>query len=181
MDNKWLHGEVILKLPELPPLLLSLSGIKPIYLTLDKNIGREVVLLITEPRSKVEDFMGRGMNTFMLKTGMVNTSFGPVYFLLFYFPDPVTGNKITYENSLNPKDIEQLSIYKELSNQKYWHVIVADDSGEVVKFSEFSNNYGLGESIQRAIDVCKDIEVIDFMRAKAEYEKEYSIEDLLEM
>lgn len=120
------------ELPELPPILISLAGIKAISAIVDNKVGEEIVLLITEPREKVKEFEGRDLTRLILKIGLINTSYGPVCFLLFHFPDPLTGAQVTYENTVNPKDHQQLSIYKRLSDQEYWHVVIADDAGEVV-------------------------------------------------
>ena len=181
MDNKWRHGKVHFELPQLPPMLIALPGIKPITVVLDNDIGEEIVLLITEPRNKAKEFEGRDITRFMLKAGLVNTSFGPVCFLLFYFPGPYTGEQVTYENTVNPKDHQQLSVYEQLSNQKYWHVVIADDSGEVVNFFEFPNEYDLSNTFEQINNVCENMQVTDFMAAKSEYEAKYSIEQLLAM
>lgn len=181
LENKWKHGKVHFELPQLSPVLIASPGIKPISMILDNSIGEEIVMLITEPKEFAKDFEERDITRFMLKSGLVNTSYGPICFLLFYFPDPSTGEQITYENTINIEDSQQLSIYKQLSDQKYWHVIIADDSGEVINFFEFPNEYGLAETINQVESVCKNIPVTDFMAAKAEYEMQYSIEQLLEM
>ena len=181
MDNKWSLGKVHFELPHLPPILIAEPGIKPISVILDHDIGQEIVLLITEPKNKVKEFEGRNITRFMLKAGLVNTSFGPVCFLLFYFPDPLTGAQVTYENTINPKDSQQLLIYEQLSNQRYWHVVIADDSGGVVNFFEFPNEYGLDSTLEQINNACENIQVTDFMSAKVEYENRYSIEQLLAM
>jgi len=181
LDNKWKHGRVYFELPQLPPIMISSPGIKPISVILDSGIGQEIVLLITEPKDNVKEFEGRNITRFMMKAGLVNTSYGPVCWLLFYFPDPLTGGKTTYENTINPKDQQQLSIYEQLSSQKYWHVIIADDTGKVVNFFEFTNNYGLSDTLKQVQSVCVNMHVSDFMAAKSEYESKYSIDELLEM
>lgn len=181
LDNKWKHGKVNFELPELPPLLISSEGIKPILVVIDDEVGGEIALLITEPRKKVKEFEGRDITRLMLKVGLVNTSYGPVCFLLFYFPDPLTGAQVTYESTVNPKDSQQLLIYKQLSDQEYWHVIIADNTGEVVSFFEFPNEYDLKETLDQIESVCEKTVTSDFMAAKAEYENTYSIDQLLAM
>jgi hypothetical protein len=181
LDNKWKHGRVHFELSQLPPILIASPGIKPISAILDSSIGEEVVLLITEPKNKVREFKGRNITKFMLKAGLINTSYGPVCFLLFYFPDPLTGEQVTYENSINPKDYQQLSVFEQLSGQQYWHVVIADDTGEVVNFFEFPNGYGLSDTLKQVENVCENMQVTDFMAAKAEYENKYSIDQLLAM
>ncbi|MFA4829322.1 MAG: hypothetical protein WC855_12360 [Thermodesulfovibrionales bacterium] len=181
LDNKWKHGKAHFELPQLPPVMVASPGIKPISAVLDNKVGEEIVLLITEPQDKVREFEGRNITRFMLKAGLVNTAFGPVCWLLFYFPDPLSGGQVTYENTINPKAHDQLSIYEKLSNQKYWHVVIANDAGEVVNFFEFPNEYGLSDTLHQVKSVCSNMQVTDFIAAKAEYESKYSIDQLLAM
>jgi hypothetical protein len=115
-----------------------------------------------------------------MKSGLVNTSYGPVCFLLFYFPSPATGQRVTYENIVNPKDKQQVSIYIQLAEQKYWHVVITDNNGEVLNFFEFPNIYGLADTLKQVQQVCAELHVSNFMAAKVEYEATYSIEELLE-
>lgn len=181
LDNKWKQGKVHFEFSKLPQIILASSGIKPISAILDINVGEEIILLITEPREKVKEFEGMDITRLMLKLGLVNTSFGPVCFILFYFPSPFNGGEVAYENTVNPKDDQQLLIYKQLSQQKYWHVVIADDMGRVVNFFEFPNQYDLADTINHLESACKNMEVTNFMAAKAEYESGYSIDQLLAM
>jgi hypothetical protein len=181
LENKWKHGKVHFELPELSPILIASPGIKPISSVLDNSVGEEIILLITEPENLAKEFEGRDITRFMLKAGLVRTSYGPICFLLFYFPDPFTGEQVTYENTINVEDHQQISIYKQLAEQKYWHVIIADDSGTVINFFEFPNEYGLSETLNQVESACENMQITDFMAAKAEYENQYSIERLLEM
>ena len=181
LDNKWAHGKVHFELPELPPLLVATPGIKPLAAVLDNHIGVEIVLLITEPEYKVKEFAGRDITRFVLNAGLVYTTHGPVCFLLYSFPDPLSGEQVIYESTINPLDHRQLSIYRQLSGQKYWHVFTADNSGNVVNFFEFPNEYGLKKTLDQIEGVCKNMQATDFMAAKAEYERKCSIEQLLAM
>jgi len=148
---------------------------------LDAHIGPEILLLITETKDKIGEFEGTDISRLNMKAGLVNTSFGPVFWILYHFPDPVTGEKVVYENTINPKNTQQVSIYKQLLSQKFWHAIMADDTGNVVNFFEFPNNYGLSGTLDQVQEVCSRMQVTDFMAAKAEYENSYSIDELLEM
>jgi len=148
---------------------------------LDSGVGTEIILLITEPRRQAQEFAGRDITSFYLKSGLVNTPYGPVFWLLFYFPDPVTGQSVIYENSVNPKDQSQLSNFEQLASQKYWHVVIADDKGKVINLFEFPNSYGLKDTLAQVHNVCSRMAVKDFIRAKQEYENSYSIEKLMEL
>ena len=180
LKNKWRHGKVCFELPPLPSAVLSSPGIKPLSVVIDVSVGREVILLITEPRPQIEEFEGRDITGFWMKSGLVNTSYGPVYWLLFYFPNLRDNGRVAYEKMVNPKDPNHLSIYEALAKQQYWHVIMADDSGKVVNFFEFKNNYGLAEALIQVANVCMDRTVTDFMAAKQEYQNTYSIDTLID-
>lgn len=181
LENKWNHGKTHFVLPPLPSILLSSSGIKPLSIILDPDIGAETILLITEPRRQALEFEGRDIASFHLKAGLVNTPYGPVFWLLFYFPDPVTGQSVIYENSVNPKDQSQLANFEQLASQRYWHVVIADDTGKVMNLFEFPNSYGLKDTLAQVQNVCSRMAVKDFVRAKQEYEAAYSIEQLLQL
>jgi len=181
IDNKWKQRIVNLKLPQLPHSMISSPGLKPITGILDKSIGQEIILLITEPKDQTKEFVGHKIAKFMMKAGLVNTSYGPVCWILFYFPDRLTGGQVTYENIINPKSNQNLSSYEQLSAQKYWHVIIATDTGKVVNFFEFPNVYGLSHTLKQVKSVCSNMEISNFMAAKAEYERTYSIDELLNM
>jgi len=180
-DNTWRNGNVKFQLSSLPSILLERSGLKPLSVVLDEQVGAEIVLLVTEPEGQVNDFQGIDAIDFFVKSGLVSTTYGPVFWLLFIFSEPNTNEKITYENVVNPKNLQQMSIYWRLAEQKYWHVVIADEQGKVVNFFEFQNTYGLSDIIQQVQKACAELDVSDFLAAKSEYECEYSVEELLEM
>lgn len=181
LDNKWYGPRMHYELSALQSILISSPGIKPISAILNNNIGKEIILLVTEPTNKAKEFKGRNITRLMLKAGLINTSYGPVCFLLFYFPDPITGAQVTYENTINPKDYAHISIFNQLSDQKYWHIVIADEFGSIVNVYEFLNEYGLKETLTQVGSVCEKIDITDFMAAKSEYESKYSIDQLLQM
>lgn len=179
INNKWKHGKVHFRLGDVDPDLSSSPGIKPVSIILDPEVGPEIVLLVTENKTQLEAFRHRDIANFWMKSGLVNTSYGPVCWLLFYFPDPVTGENVVYENVVNPKDHRHLKIYEQLASQEYWHVVIADTTRAVVNFFEFPNHYGLAKSLDQVKDICSTMGASDFLLAKAEYEKKYSIDDLM--
>ncbi|HET6555716.1 MAG TPA: hypothetical protein VFG54_00285 [Prolixibacteraceae bacterium] len=177
-DNKWNHGKVHLDLSFLQHIYIDTKGIKPVRLILDSKVGEEMVLLISESKRNAQDYHRLTNVSLNTKVGLVHTSYGPVCFLLFYFPY-LPGGQATYENIINPKDFNQIAIYERLGLQKYWHVIIADDVGNVVNFLELSNTFGLFETLQEVKGVCSNMKVTDFMAAKSEYMNEHTIEELL--
>jgi len=181
IDNKWKHGKKHIILPRMAHVLVSLKGIKTMRFVLDKAIGPEIILLITESSNLIKDFEDANIIDFYMKSGLVKTSYGPVYWMLFYFPKLPNGEKAIYENSINPINKIQMAPYEQLANQKYWHIITADQKGEVSNFFEFKNVYDLSDTLWQVKRACSGMKVKDFMLAKAEYENIYSIEELMEM
>jgi hypothetical protein len=179
LDNKWKHGKTQFRLPPLSQQSLTAIGLKPMSFILDESVGPEIVLLITEPKSRLKEFEGLSITSFHMKAGLVDTSHGPVYWVLFFFPSPATGQKTIYECVVNPKGDAHLALYRRLAGQMYWHVVIADEEGEVSNLFEFSNSYGLSESLTAAEIVCSSMESSDFMAAKAEYQSKFSIDELL--
>ncbi len=59
--------------------------------------------------------------------------------------------------------------------------IILDDSGNVINFFEFPNQYGLKDTIDQVKAACENLEVLDFMQAKSEYEHRYTIDQLLKI
>ncbi|WP_257291773.1 hypothetical protein, partial [Endozoicomonas sp. ONNA1] len=135
--------------------------------------------LITEPAGQLDYVKGKNIANFHIVAGMVNTSYGPVFFIVFYFPDPRTSSKISYETLIDPFNLQQVSIYQRLASQLYWHVAIADDTGKVANFFEFPNQYNLDETIQQVLSACANFEPVNFDMAKAEFMANYSIDDLL--
>lgn len=179
LANKWMRGKVSFELPQLSPHSLAARGLKPMSLTLDESVGPEVVLLITEPSIRLEEFEERGITSLYLKSGLANTSFGPVCWLLFDFPSPATGQRTTYECVVNPKDDMHLNLFRRLAEQDYWHVVMADDRGTVHNCFEFPNAYGLSETVKSAEEICLSKDVSDFLAAKAEYQSRLTVDELL--
>lgn len=181
LNNKWLHGNVTFEFPDLHPRILSSFGIKPVPFVLDPDVGQEIVLFITERNQNMHEFQERDNLRLETKAGLVNTSYGPVMFLLFIIPDPIDGNDVVHENSIDPTNPAQLATYWKLSNQQYWHLIMMDNQANVHNFYEFENQYGLGHTLSQVQDVVKDMRSIDFLAAKAEYESKYSVAQLLSL
>jgi heat shock protein HspQ len=177
-DNKWKDGNVELELSQLPGNLFNTPLIKPIQLFKKGSSDTEIMLLHTLEKKDAKKFIDKDISI-DVKSGVIYTSYGPVCFILFSIPDPDTDNVYTYENTINPKKNDELSVYKRLADQKYWHLIVADKEKNVVTFFEFSNENSLKESLDQIENACKDLEVTDFKAAKKEYENKYTVEQLL--
>jgi len=114
-----------------------------------------------------------------MKTGLIKTAYGPVFWLLFSFPSPFNGTMTTYEVVVNPTDDEHLAPFRALADQAYWHVVIADTDGSIVNLFEFPNSYGLGQALDDVSELCEAMNGTNFWAAKAEYQARYSVDDLL--
>jgi hypothetical protein len=179
IDNKLSQRKAHYELATLPPWLLASPGIKIVSLVLEPRIAPESVLLVIEEGQHAREFEGRDLTSFNMKSGLVRTAYGPVYWLLFSFPSPAVRGMVTYEMVVNPTDADHLTSFYVLAEQKYWHVVIADSEGQVANLFEFPNNYGLGEALENVREICVTANVSDFMAAKAEYQARYTVEDLL--
>jgi len=158
------------------------TGLFPMRVILDSITGSEVILCIKEQGENLRDLIQIDPFQLFMKTGIVNTDFGIVFFLLFYIPHPVSHEPlITYEVTLDPHNPELLMPFRDLAQQSHWHVFILDSNGEERRWFEFQNNFRLGEAIQNTLQVAKDIPTMNFNLAKDHYELLYSVEDLLQM
>ena len=57
-------------------------------------------------------------------------------------------------------------------------MILVDGEGTEVGLFEFSNDYGLGAALDQYLVACTGMEHGDFMAAKEEFTRTYSLEDL---
>ncbi len=176
LSNKW---DEDVEVPQLPEELIQAPGLKPVTVILNEEIGEEIIFLVTEPEALARKFTTNNVKKFMIKSGLVNTSQGPVCFILFYFPNPETGEELIYENIVNPHNSEQMNYYRQLANHEFWHLIISDENGEVTNISEFKNNYGLDEAMNEIEKAAKNYKLTDFEAAKEEYEQTYTIDRLM--
>ena len=87
-NNRWTHGKGHFSMSALPAQLQSAEGIAPHQLVLDPAIGSEMALLWLDRTPFVFDLAKVTPFDLRLKSGLVRTSQGPFFFLLFYVPDP---------------------------------------------------------------------------------------------
>jgi hypothetical protein len=71
-----------------------------------------------------------------------------------------------------------LSTLRELDRQTHWHLILVDGEGAEKGLFEFSNVYGLGAALDQYVIACTGMSEGDFMAAKDEFTRTYSLEDL---
>jgi hypothetical protein len=161
--------------------LVPESCITPMPVVLEDRIGSEMLLLLIDKTPFIYTLAKVKPFDLMLHTGMVETSHGPLAFLLFYVPraghplDPY----FAHDYHLNPFDVGVMATWRDLARQSHWHVILIDAERQVQDVLEFENVYGLGNALSAISDAVNDIEPGDFALAKLEFCEQYSLLDLL--
>ena len=183
LNNK-LSRKANFELGECPVFgLVPGSGVLPTPAILDDRIGSEMALLLIDKTpfiytlAKVEPF------DLMLKTGMVETSHGPVAFLLFYVPNATSPDDpyFAHDYHLNPFDPGMMTTLRDLARQSHWHLILLDADREVQGVLEFENVYGLGEALAAMTNAVSNLRPGDFALAEQEFCEQYSSKYLLNL
>lgn len=147
-------------------------------ISLDNSFSGSVLCLQDNPQN-ISDLIKIKSIHLQVKIGGVNTSYGMIIFLLFIFWDIKNENdKFTYEVLLNPADIKSYEQYILLDAQKEWKVLVVQGT-EVLEIFNFDNVYNVGESINKIIESGIKYPCLNFIKAKEEYFKNYTIDDLI--
>jgi hypothetical protein len=157
------------------------SCIVPMPITLEERIGTETGLFLVDKTPFIDRLRATSPFKLMLKTGLLNTSHGPVMFLLFYVPNPADDSEplITLENYLDLFNPAAVQPWRDLSRQTHWHLMLVNGRGEEVGLVEFGNIYGLGEALDVSRKVCEPMRRGNFALAKAEACRDNTMEDLL--
>lgn len=142
---------------------------------------KETVLCVQDEMKNIHD-LSQIVNIFLrVKSGMADTDYGAIMFILFTFYDTISPNdQFTYEIVLNPCDMNSLCQYGLLSSQSKWKVLAVWNN-EILNTFEFDNVYNLGSSLIQAAKVSMRNKCIDFENAKKQYFKEYDIDTLLNL
>jgi hypothetical protein len=182
-NNKWRHGPTRFEVVDLDFLVGPRDGLIPVPIRLDPEIGEEVVLLLRDQTPFMQQLKRVRPFQLFLKVGAGKNRFGPVPFLLFYVPNPADDSQpfVAYDLYLNPNSESQVAQWRKLANQTHWHVFLVGAGNQQEDFFEFENTFRLGESLDSIEAVCKNIQMVDFDRAKAEFGDKHSIKDLYRM
>ncbi|MFB3787976.1 MAG: hypothetical protein ACE15F_16585 [bacterium] len=181
-NTQWKRGKVSWSPMHLPDYMHNRTGLFPMRVILESNTGPEVILCIKDQGENLRDLIQIDPFHLFLKTGVVNTDFGIVFFLLFYIPHPARQEPlITYEVTLDSHNPDLMMPFRELAHQSHWHVFILDSNGRERKWFEFQNNFLLGEEIKNAVQAARNIPTTNFNRVKNHYTLLYSIDDLLQL
>jgi hypothetical protein len=183
LNNKWPGGPVRFDFTKLPSEFDSAEGMMPVPLTLDDRIGTETVLILFDPTDFIHQLAAARPFDLMMKSGMVDTDYGPLMFILFWIPNTEDPNEplTAVECHVNPLDPQHMSTWRDLARQSHWHLFLLDADNQQQGFFEFENVYGLGETLDRVAEASQGMESVDFMLAKQEFCNLYDVSTLLKM
>ena len=163
--------------------LVPESAVVPMPAVLEEQIGSEMALLLIDKSPFIYTLAKVKPFNLMLKTAIIETSNGPLAFLLFYVPQPGSPDDpyFAHDCHLNPFNPEMMATWRDLARQTHWHLILVDSEREVQNVLEFENVYGLGEALDAMTNAVAEMQPGDFPLAKQEFCEQYSLSDLLEM
>lgn len=181
INTKWPGDEACFDFSDLPAPLHTAEGIGPVPMVLDDRIGPEVALLLFDRTDFIFRLAAVEPFNLMMKSGVVQTNFGPLMFLLFWVPNPdAPDESITaIDCHINPLDFASVQPWRDLARQSHWHLFLVDADQTQRGFFEFENVYGLDDALERAVDVCAGMVCVDFDLAKKEFCELYDIPSLL--
>ena len=185
-NNKLAGDKAHYVMPPLPLALRASEGIIPSDIVVDPNVGTETVLLLLDRTPFIYDLAKVRPFDLRLKSGFVDTSHGPVFFLLLYVPDPNRPGVEYYavDIHVNPYDPTHMTYWRNLARQSHWHLILVGAGDKLVDLFEFKNTFELSDAIEAVELTCQIAPAIagnSFDKAKAEFSSKNSIDDLLKM
>lgn len=182
MNNKWLHGKKDFVLPPPPAGIMKSAGVFYLHITLDPEIGEEVVLIVYDPTDFI--YQLAELTPFRFHTGSLalNTSYGPVFVFLFWVTDPADERKVfaAFDKPVDISNRTALEPWIRIRDQSHLHVLLLDAYHEVQGLYEFENIYGFEEAVEM-LSQLDPRRVLDFGKAQQEYFADYSLPDLVEM
>ena len=176
-QNLWRHGSTRFEHPPMEDLVGAADGIFPMKVLLDADVGEEVVLYWRDQTPFIEELRRVRPFRLMLKTGAGRNPCGPVFFMVFWVPNPADPEEAFAANEayLNPHDALWVSRWRELAVQSHWHLFLIGAGNEQREFFEFENVFNLDEALDLMVRACGPIPMVDFARAKARFMEENSL------
>jgi hypothetical protein len=181
-DNRFRHGKQFFELDRTSPAAIAMSGASFDKVTLDEEVGPEIVVMLTEPTQFADQLKQHEPFELRLKCGAAKTSVGPVLFLLWWIP-PITKGKpfALYEQILNPTHSGVLEMLREVATQTHLHLLLIGRDQALLGVYEFESTFGLQELIPVSESACQDYGGMDFIAAKEEYDHTYKLMELFDM
>jgi hypothetical protein len=149
--------------------------------TLQAEVGPEVILIFSEIRTFLIELRNQGPYQLRLNSGIMNTSAGPIIFLLWWFPPLIEGRPFAgYELLISPKSGPfGTDLLNQADLQTHLHLVILDECQEVFAVVEFENTYGLGQLVAATEKVNPLPTGYDFFKAKEAFLREIPQERLL--
>jgi|HubBroStandDraft_5_1064220.scaffolds.fasta_scaffold27558_3 hypothetical protein len=155
-----------------------MSGARFEQVTLDEEIGPEIVLMLTDLTPFAQELKQK-LPALRLKSGVARTSIGPVLFLLWWIPPVTNGEPFAlYEHVLNPTHAGVLKILRQVARQTHLHLFLLGPDQELLDVYEFESNFGLNKLIWMSERACRQYGEMDFIRAKEEYDRTHELMQL---
>ena len=182
-QNKLTSSKASYVMPPLPPELANDEGIVPCKIVIDPKVGTETCLLLLDRTPFIYDLAKVRPFDLRLKSGLVRTAHGPVFFQLFYVPDPNRPGKefVAIDAHVNPYDPQHMTLWRDLARQSHWHLILLGAGDKLVDLFEFPNTFELGETLDKVETVCEKMPHGSFDDAKAEFCARHTIDDLMRL
>jgi hypothetical protein len=181
-DNRFRNGKCHFELAGTNPATVGMTGARFGKATLDEEIGPEIVVMLTDATPFAEELKRREPFDLHLKSGAVQTSVGPVLFLLWWIPPVANGKPFAlYELILNPTHTGVLEMLRQLAKQTHLHLILVGPGQELLDVYEFDNTFGLEKLIAISGSACEKYGGMDFIAAKQEYDRTYELMELFSM
>jgi hypothetical protein len=177
-DNRFRHGKQHFELAKTSPTTVGMAGARFEKTTRDAEIGPEIVVMLTDPTPFAYE-LKRDRFALRLKSGVVQTSVGPILFLLWWIPPVTNGEPFAlYEHILNPTDAGVLEMLRQVAQQTHLHLLLIGPDQALLDVYEFESTFGLEKLISISESACMEYPGMDFIAAKHEYDHTYGLMQL---
>jgi hypothetical protein len=150
-------------------------------MTLDPDVGSEVVLLIADRTDFVYELRAKEPISIRSKALMCSPA-GPLLALLWWVPPVVHGRPfVLYEHLLNPSKEETANLLLRAAGQTHLHVVVLGPQDRVAGVYEFQNTFEFQAVANLCAEVRRSYPHLDLRAAKEDYERRYSLDELFQM
>lgn len=180
-DNRFRHGTCHFELAGTSLATVGMTGARFEKVTLDEEIGPEIVVTLTDLTSFAHE-LKRKRFALRLKSGVAQTSLGPVLFLLWWIPPITNGTPFAlYEQVLNPTHAGVLEMLRQVASQTHLHLLLIGPGQELLDVYEFQNTFALDKLIWVAETACREYCGMDFIAAKEDYDRSHELMELFRM
>lgn len=162
-------------------LLDGYKGIAPLETVFVYNLGSETSLILKEDEVFAKTLVKYEIHKRLYtKCGVIETNYGLVGFILYYFLDPFNSKPYftIYENFVNFTEPIHLKTYWNLARQTHWHLVLLNESGDIIDIVEYTNVFDLNTFLNYRNSIEKRLSKEKFDLALNEITEKYSTDDL---